>query len=1065
MVRDNLGSTKKLTAMESSYRPLNSSREQRCLKKPRLVEHASNNSILRPVPQKQMPSSDITTLSFATRFRTNDRDLESSDFDRGHGGYHPQPPVTQQELVHQYNTALAELTFNSKPIITNLTIIAGENQTAAKTIAATVCAHIIEVPSEQKLPSLYLLDSIVKNIGRDYIKYFGSRLPEVFCKAYRYVDPSVRQSMRHLFGTWRGVFPPQTLQTIEKELGFAPAVNSSASASATLRSDSQSHPLQSIHVNPKYLERKHLQQSSRSKGVVDDMTGAISYSNEDPERADRASGAARPWVNPSLNMHLYENNQHSHRNASNDPVPEKSIGASYGGNEYGSDLSRNLGSGMGRTGGRVTESGHDRSWFKAGGVAGTTSVKRNGFSLKRNFSKIEEDLQPTQHMPSIQNSLISSSWKHSEEEEYMWDDMNFGLAGHGAPKFTNNGSKDPWTDNDENLEVEDHLQIQNPFQANVDMEVPTESLAIERRQLLAFKRHPSLSLQMQEQHSIDELNQKPHQSEGFASTLGGLTGNTISSAARIGNRPFLPNATIGLAGTVGQRFHPLGAGSSSRQSPLQQESPSPPVSAHHHPHQMQDLAEQDHPQTHKTSKFLGGLQNQYIKDSLPSLPPIDQDCNLRSSQQKKLQAPFCLTKSFQPRHPLLLGSSHTEVMAKTEKPPMSKVSLSRKTPERSTTSSLEAATVKSAIFSIMPITSSLPTTSSLDTRNPPSKLGVRSSWAGGPSPTTLISSVSAIISPSSLGPHNDYSSALPKVPLQKAGQPSRVSTLQPASSNISSISTQTVSATNNTANPIANLLSSLIAKGMITAETESPAKVPSEMLSRLEDQSKSITTSSSLPVASVSGSAALPTPTQDMVDDTAKTPISLSESASTEIRDFIGFEFKPRLIRELHPPVIKGLFDDLPHQCGVCGLRLKFQEEFNRHLEWHATREREQNSSRRWYPKSSDWVIGKADGPSEHDCSDYVDTYSKENDSCQEDVMVPGDEKQCLCVFCGELFEDFYSQENDEWMFKGAIYMTNSDSNSDLGIGKASTASGPIIHARCVSENIISNNNIKNEHE
>lgn len=36
------------------------------------------------------------------------------------------------------------------------------------------------------------------------------------------------------------------------------------------------------------------------------MTGAITNSDEDPERADGALGATRPWADPSVNMRLYE---------------------------------------------------------------------------------------------------------------------------------------------------------------------------------------------------------------------------------------------------------------------------------------------------------------------------------------------------------------------------------------------------------------------------------------------------------------------------------------------------------------------------------------------------------------------------------------------------------------------------------------------------------------------------------------------------------------------------------------------------------------------------------------
>nr|CAG8537884.1 393_t:CDS:2 [Entrophospora candida] len=108
------------------------------------------------------------------------------------------------ESVYQdYLASLQDLTFNSRPIITNLTIIAQENDFAARAIVQAIEKQIHICLPEHKLPVLYLLDSICKNVGGTYVHLFSRNLYNIFMETYNSVDQTTKLKLEKVLITWK----------------------------------------------------------------------------------------------------------------------------------------------------------------------------------------------------------------------------------------------------------------------------------------------------------------------------------------------------------------------------------------------------------------------------------------------------------------------------------------------------------------------------------------------------------------------------------------------------------------------------------------------------------------------------------------------------------------------------------------------------------------------------------------------------------------------------------------------------------------------------------------------
>ncbi|XP_070838622.1 pre-mRNA cleavage complex 2 protein Pcf11 isoform X1 [Chaetodon trifascialis] len=155
--------------------------------------------------------------------------------------------AAREDACREYQSSLEDLTYNSKPHINMLTILAEENLNFAKDIVAIIEAQITKAPSAEKLPVLYLVDSIVKNVGGEYLAVFAKNLITSFICVFEKVDENTRKSLFKLRSTWDDVFPLKKLYALDVRVNSVDPAWPIKPLPPTVNA--------SIHVNPKFLKQ------------------------------------------------------------------------------------------------------------------------------------------------------------------------------------------------------------------------------------------------------------------------------------------------------------------------------------------------------------------------------------------------------------------------------------------------------------------------------------------------------------------------------------------------------------------------------------------------------------------------------------------------------------------------------------------------------------------------------------------------------------------------------------------------------------------------------------------
>ncbi|XP_057450294.1 polyadenylation and cleavage factor homolog 4 isoform X2 [Lotus japonicus] len=862
-----------------------------------------------------------------------------------------------EEIVQIYELLLSELTCNLKPIITDLTIIAEQQREHAEGIADAICTRILEVHADQKLPSLYLLDSIVKNVGQEYVKYFSLRLPEVFCEAYRQVQPHLHSAMRHLFGTWSKVFSAPVLRKIEAQLQFSRGVNNQPSNVNPLRTSESPRPTHGIHVNPKYVGGERLD-STGTGGNTSFGLVANKIHQFGPSRHGRSSSPSRIGIDMPLSTYADE---YPADNSTGRTIERESPHHAV---DYG----------VVKTLGREEElsewqrkqfSGDSRKRFQTMTYSLSNGQQRQSPRALIDAYGSDKSQETSSSKPFLVKRLgrngidkvSTTSWQNTEEEEFDWEDMSPTLVEHNR----NNG----------------FLQSTTGFTTEMPVTVAANAISSEQDTRTGWSSGSQL-LPVDDSSVIAE--------DVFASSaysrvpLGQVSGfqNPINQSLGSGQRNDAWKISSHPSNSTRHPFNVMGGGRNLLMPPIDN-IPNTDVNSYG-----ARLA---------ASRMLPGLKSNVEGGPPPVLPATFE---MRPSVNVHAARPPSLNPAFQFKNNVRFESINANNNSANHGPNNSLLMR-----EQSLYNVEDKDFSKGNLYQ-------LPNQQSGLVSSNPQNRGQAPQLQFFPSQDPAASQFSGSSFQGHGGARNTHlSNAPPNMPFPLPGQnmvnnslhflggalrplhPARPPLL-PHPNHTPLVSSQRPTV------PYSNLFSSLVAQGVISFPNQAPAQ------------------------------------------------------------DSVGIEFNLDILKVRHESAISALYGDLPRQCTTCGLRFKCQDEHSNHMDWHVTKNRmsknrKQKPSRKWFVSERMWLSG-AEALGTESAPGFLPNDTVEEKKDDEELAVPADEDQNTCALCGEPFDEFYSDETEEWMYRGAVYL-NAPNGTTAGLDRSQL--GPIIHAKCRSESSV----------